>query len=165
MNKKALSLCLIIFLGVLALQKSFAHETSPSASKGDLIGDIEDLPLFGGCGIYLQKSKGDVFVFVGNIGGTPATMNIDGRDTKLEMMSDGNPENIKKKGLRFTRQYTADEMAVQADFLITRVCGSKREKPELIECTATVTVKKGGRKETIPVRGTCGCIRYECEKR
>jgi len=116
-----------------------------------------------GCGCNFQtpqerkKNSSTRFVFWNALSEPEAWMNIDGRDTKLRLVSSKDPRGREKKGSRSSRRYKAGDTIVQIDRIATQVCGPKDEGCEVTLYDGTIRVTKGSRKQTIKVSGDCGC--------
>jgi hypothetical protein len=168
----------IIFLflaGVLIIPKIALSETSSAQSKPGgtsssavspktLIGTLKNPDSVEGCGCYFQtpaeekKKDSRRFIFESDLDLTSASMNIDGRDLKLKIV--GKPSRLPdkvKKGFHFTRQYSAGSIQVKVDFVVSWLCPPKDESCEVTNYDVTLTVEKGERKQTIQLKGGCGC--------
>jgi hypothetical protein len=61
-------------------------------------------------------------------------------------------------GDKYRRIYRAGDIMVYLDYVVTEVCGPKSVKfCEWEEADGTITIQRGKRKQTIKVKGGCGC--------
>src|SRR5262249_28489084 len=136
-------LVLLFFSTCLLASNSFAESTVPVPDKS-LIGTIRNPDFVAGCGCFYQlpkeaKLNSTKYVFKSEIELQPAYMNIAGRDIKLNRVSSNQPRNP-KKGDRFQSSYSAQNLKVRIDHLVTRVCDPKDESCEAADIEATIHV-------------------------
>jgi hypothetical protein len=136
--------------------------------KSLLIGAIKKYDKYVGCGCYFKTPKEAqkeywqqvgpyIFLDVDDV----AMVHIDGKDVELKLVkSDENPDsNYKNKvGDKYRKIYRAGEIMVYLDYVLTEVCGPTSDKfCEWVEADGTITIQRGERKQTIKVKGGCGC--------
>jgi hypothetical protein len=136
--------------------------SSAKAPRPPRIANIRDSSVVDGCGCYFQfpaqwkNKQSDKYVFMEGIDDEGAWMNIDGKDVKLELVRTSNESNG-EVGSRSNKKYKAKGIAVQIDYVITRICKPDDEQCESTDYDATFTVTKAGRKRVIKAKGVCGC--------
>jgi hypothetical protein len=86
-----------------------------------------------------------------------AWMNINGRDIKLKLVDSGGDPTRRKVGRRLYRRYKADDIYVQADYVVTRVCPPSNPACESTLYRATFTVSRGEDRQIVKAGGECGC--------
>jgi hypothetical protein len=85
-------------------------------------------------------------------------MNIDGSDVKLKLISSSEPSGgVRRKGERFSRNYVSGGVRVRMDFVTASVCAPNDEGCESTNYDVTVSVRIGGRRQTVKAVGGCGC--------
>jgi hypothetical protein len=153
-----------IVVAIGANTSVIAQESASSAKapRPPRIANIRDTNVVDGCGCYFQfpaqwkNKQSDKYVFMEGIDDEGAWMNIDGKDVKLELVSTSNESNG-EVGSRSNKKYKAKGIAVQVDYVITRICKPDDEQCESTDYDATFTVTKAGRKRVIKAKGVCGC--------
>ena len=144
------------------------QESSPAAqvSGPPRVANLTDLRMVEGCGCYFQlsaESKSRTkYIFFSKINGggdneKVAWMNIDGRDIKLKLVGSSEDSPRREVGMRLSRRYKADDIYVQADYIVTRVCPPSNPACEETLYQATFTVSRGVHRQIVKAKGACGC--------
>lgn len=136
--------------------------TNLKPSRKPIISRIKDDKVLDGCGCYFSYPPEDRwrfprYVFSSDFHEENAWMNIDGQDIKLKLRQSTRPKGKEKIGSRLTRTYVASGIKVSVLYITTRLCQPGDENCESIDYNATITVTKGGRKQTVKLKGGCGC--------
>jgi len=152
---------LLILLLAPAVLSAPAQERLPDRNAG-LIRNVSGAGEVQGCGCYFQfPSEGrnsTRYLFFEDFSEESPLMNIDGKDVRLKLVNSSEPaDGIAKKGERFSRNYVSGDVRVRVDFVTTSVCAPGDEACESTGYAVTVTVVKGGRKQTVKAVGGCGC--------
>jgi hypothetical protein len=137
--------------------------------KSLLIGIIKKYNKMEGCGCYFKTLEAaqkeywqdaGPYVFVAHEDDI-VVMNIDGKDIELQLVKSNrnpDPDYKDKVGDKYREIYRAGDIMVYLNYVVTEVCGPKSPKYcEWEEADGTVTIQRGERKQTIKVRGGCGC--------
>ncbi len=139
---------------------SYAGESGggavPAPPSERLIGFVQKEHVVDGCGAT-YSIKGDTSrpVFSDDFGDN-IWMNIAGQDIKLKRVSSvAIPAGRPRRGQRITARYQAPGITVQIDDTLTKV--PVREGDEDTEHAATITVIKGGSRQSVQVVGSSGC--------
>lgn len=127
-----------------------------------LIGPIKDQASQFGCGCGFSfpsdSRKGlSPLIFSSDIDEETAVMNIDGVDMELRLARSTEQKGKERIGSRSTRTYVAAGVRAFAVYVTTRMCKPNDEDCEATDYDATMTVTKGRRKQTIRLKGACGC--------
>lgn len=139
---------------------------SPPGAGPLRVANLIDLSMVEGCGCYFQlpaESKSRTkYVFFSKINGggdneKVAWMNIDGRDIKLKLVDSSRDSTRREIGMRLYRKYKAENIDVQADYIVTRVCPPSNPACEETLYKATFTVNSGARRQILKAKGSCGC--------
>lgn len=131
-------------------------------SRKSMVGNIKDDRAIEGCGCYFSHPSEDKkrfprYLFFADIDEENGLMNIDGRDVRLKLVRSTKPRGRERIGSRLTRTYTADGIQVSVVYVTTRLCKPNDENCESTDYDATFTVTSSGRKETLRLKGGCGC--------
>jgi hypothetical protein len=119
-----------------------------------------------GCGCYFKlpaQSKGVTkYFFFSKINGGEdnekiAWMNINGRDIELKLVDSGGDSTKRDVGMRLYRRYKADDIYVQADYVVTQICPPSNPACEETLYQATFTVSRDKHRQIVKARGSCGC--------
>ena len=110
-----------------------------------------------GCKLWLpsEKYSAEHYIFLSDVEGH-GIVNLDGRDTKLNLVRSREPKGEIRKGDRSTHWYMADAIAVRVDYVVTGLCPPDDESCEVIYYRATVVVGNRSVKQTLTARGICG---------
>ena len=151
-----LALALALTTPVLMAQKK--HSARVPDKK--LIGYVSGVDVEGsGCDFQLageSRSSRRFIFFEDDSDGVPY-MNIDGRNVRLKLVNSTEPyRRAEREGERFIRGYTSCDVRVRMDIVVTSVCAPNDEACEFTGYKATITVSKGGRKQTVKAVGGCG---------
>jgi len=159
MTIRAVVICLI----VLGLPSLFAQTLAQSdaISKTIKVGFIKNKDSFldgGGCSLQLPtdyKKHNERYIFLSDVE-DHAVINIEGKDTKLKLVSRQEPKGEPKRGDRSKWIYAGNETKVQVDFVVTGGCDPNDEGCEVIFYDATITVTRDQVNQVIRVKGVCG---------
>jgi len=129
-----------------------------------LVGNIQNSRIPDGCGCYFRfrhiSPDAEKYIFFSSVeenAEKEAWMNLDGRDTKLELVWKKDGNRRERIGNRSSRKYAAGGIVVNAVYVITAVCRRNDENCESTDYAATFTVKKGKRTQIVKAIGGCGC--------
>jgi hypothetical protein len=142
-------------------QGKTTKERTPAAAKS-MIGNIADKNAPDGCGCSFslpaeERKRSPRYAFASDLDEKDAWMNIDGQDVKLRLVQSTGSQERAKMGSRLTRTYAAAGIKVLAVYVTTRICKPDDESCESTDYRASFTVKKGGRQQTVRLKGSCGC--------
>jgi hypothetical protein len=164
MKKYLFSLSLaLLFTLVIAANAATAQESAANGKyNSPLIGNLKRLHKTYGCDCKLQTFKearndmANKFVFQSNLAATPAWMNIDGKDIQLKLMYASPSTKGVTLGSRYYKKYSAKGITILIRYVVSAVC--PEENPDCDEegHVATITVTKGGRRQSIKATGMCG---------
>ncbi len=119
------------------------------------IGNIQNTKELQGAGCSLQRKGNKGYVFWSAFEKS-ALMNIDGKDRRLQLVSENSSNASGKKGSRSTEIYKSGKMTVRIDRVVTRVCRKGDVECEVTGYDGKMTLKIGNRQQTIAVEGDCG---------
>jgi hypothetical protein len=135
---------------------------SSSGSQG-LIGlvDNSDYRYRDGCGCSLWPSPRDrnlrhhyyLLTSLGDTIGKRAWMNIDGRVRALSLLSTTGPAP-NRRGSKFIEVYRGGDVTARITYIVSN---PNKRGGEVTKYSATITVTKGNRSQTIRAVGDCGC--------
>jgi hypothetical protein len=151
-----LSLGILACLGLPSLAKPLQRRIAiakPPIVNG--IGNIQNTKEIQGAGCSLQRKGNKGYVFWSAFEKS-ALMNIDGKDRRIQLVSENSANASGKKGSRSTEIYQSGKMTVRIDRVITRVCRKGDRECEVTGYDGKMTLKIGDRQQTISVEGDCG---------
>ncbi len=153
-------LLLIIFVAMSTAARAQTKQPGTTSTGKPMIANIKNGDIYSGCGCYFSysseaKKRFPKFVFVSD-DDKQAWMNLDGKDIKLALTHRTTPKVI-KIGSRLTRTYSGNGYAVSVVYITTKMCAPNDEACEVTDYNATITVSKGARKQTVKLKGGCGC--------
>lgn len=154
---------ILLASNVDSAEKSPASPVSPETGTSRMIGKLKNSHVVDGCSCSFQfpadwsDKKSFKPIFLSEIEGPPAYMNIDGQDVKMTRVGPEPTHAELKKGTRFTKNYRAQDTKVIVEFTATWLCPPKDESCEVTHYDGTLSVLKGSRKETVKAKGDCGC--------
>jgi hypothetical protein len=126
-----------------------------------LVSNIRNSNLVDGCGCYLKNtSAGNAhsYVFLLSETGSPennrAYMNIDGRDTALRFVSSTQRPRRVRRGSQFAEVYSSGDVTARVNYVVTK---PSTPGSEATTYSATITVTRGNRSQTVRASGECGC--------
>jgi hypothetical protein len=119
------------------------------------IGNIQNTKEIQGAACSLQRKGNNGYVFWSAFEKS-ALMNIDGKDRRLQLVSENSSNASGKKGSRSTEIYKSGKMTVRIDRVTTRVCRKGDQECEVTGYDSKMTLKIGSRQQTISVEGDCG---------
>lgn len=163
MNRYAFLLWLsLTFAPILFAQTAWAQEINAKGkSRSPVIGSLKRLLNYG-CDCKLQtlkeagKERLDRFVFQSDLAATPAWMNIDGKDIRLQFIYSSPATNGVLLGSRHYKKYKARGISVLIRYVVTAVCPEENPDCDATGYRATIIVSKGGRRQSIKATGMCG---------
>ena len=85
-------------------------------------------------------------------------VNIDGKDVEVQRV--GKLDTSRDKlGNRFTERWTGDGLSLEIDYQVTFTCDGYHGDGdcEIVSYRATIHAKGGDRRQTVKVKGDCGC--------
>lgn len=127
-----------------------------------LIGNLKKVQRNIGCDCKLQtlkESRNDIqnkFLFQAELQGSPAWMNIDGRDMELKLVYASPRTKGITLGSRYHKRFVGKGISVLIKYVVTEVCPEENDACDEEGHSATITVTKGARKQTIKAKGMCG---------
>lgn len=107
------------------------------------------------CELYLRGDNAKLLL-QSEINGNPAWVNLDGVDTKLNLVGSTQPKKI-QLGSNISRKYSAANQTIFAKYSVSRTCAPKTECDGFgVNGTVSVNgVSKPGK--SYPVQGLCAC--------
>ncbi len=110
-----------------------------------------------GCKLWLlpETYSAERYIFLSDDEGH-AIVNLDGRDTKLNLVRSKEPEEEPRKGDRSSYWYKGDVIVVRVDYVVTGLCPADDESCEVVYYRATIVVEKRSVKQTLAAQGICG---------
>jgi hypothetical protein len=156
--KLSLALCLGC-LGCLAVPLATLAK-QPIASSTALVarcafGNIQNTREIQGAGCSLQRKGKPGYVFWSPFDQS-ALMNIDGKDRRLQLVSETLSKVSGKKGSQSTVIYKSGKMTVRIDRVATRVCRQGDQECESTSYDGKLKLTIGDRQQVIAVEGVCG---------
>lgn len=156
----SMTLSIIASMSSTNILRAQGKKTGEQSSSKSLVANIKNENAYSGCGCYFsypseEKKRLPKFVFISD-DNKYAWMNIDGRDVRLSLKHSSNPK-VRNIGSRLTRSYSASGVTVSVVYITTRICAPNDENCEVTDYAATFTVSKGSRRQTIKLKGGCGC--------
>lgn len=114
-----------------------------------------------GCGCYLKAPSASrnshSYIFLAKIANpnvNRAWMNIDGRVMALNFISSTQRPGRIRRGSTYTETYRSGDVTARVTYVVT---SPSRPGGEVAKYSATITVTKGGRSQTVKAVGECGC--------
>ncbi len=134
--------------------------TSRTNVRGRItIGVVQDASEFteSGCTLWLPSERYSAAhsIFLSDYEGH-AIVNLDGRDTKLNLVRSKEPKEEPRKGDRSSYWYKGDVIVVRVDYVVTGLCPADDESCEVVYYHATIVVANRSVKQTIAAQGICG---------
>lgn len=124
-----------------------------------MIGYIKDENLVDMCGCaYARANTAPGLTFLSDGEVKEAWMNIDGQDVKLKLTHFQGSKRRARIGSTYRETFAADGIKVSIVRTVNRLCIPYSPDCETTGYNITITVKKGGRTETVKARGQCGCV-------
>jgi hypothetical protein len=148
--KLSLALCLS-FLSCLAVPSATLAK-QPIANS---IGNIQNTKEIQGAGCSLQRKGKPGYVFWSPFEQS-ALMNIEGKDRRLQLVSETLSKVSGKKGSQSTVIYKSGKMTVRIDRIATRVCRQGDQECESTSYDGKLKLTIGDRQQVIAVEGACG---------
>lgn len=147
---------------VLSRGRSESQLSSRTANDTSLISDLRNSNLVEGCGCNLKRSSAGrnahSYVFfmadTGSSENNRAYMNIDGRDTALRFVSSTQRPRRLRRGSQYTEVYRSGDVTAGVTYVVTKPSTSGGE---VTKYSATITVTRGNRSQTVRASGECGC--------
>jgi hypothetical protein len=164
MKKYFFSLLLsLVFTPALFSNQASAQErrANEKLSSQPLIGNLKKTHKTYGCDCTLQTLKASKnttharFVFESDAARTPAWMNLDGSDVELKLVYASLSTKGVTRGSRSHSKYRANEVSVLIKYVVSATCPEENPDCDSVGYTATITVTKGSRKQTIKAIGMC----------
>jgi hypothetical protein len=137
-----------------------AQSTDSSKEKpSGFIGVIQDASVVKGCGCRLKSASDSgesaPYVFIAEIiGQKRAWINLNGADVMLSFQRTNQPKGKASEGQQFREVYVHEDIEVTLDSVVKNLPGPKER---FAEYETTITVKSGGKTETLHAVGKCGC--------
>jgi hypothetical protein len=158
---KVMSIALLVLALVFSAPTLGAQDgRSARAAGARLVGYLSGVDVEGsGCGFRLagERRSSSRYIFFEDFSDEAPYMNIGGKNVRLRLVSSSEPSNgAVRKGQRFSRSYIAGEVRVGMRMAVTSVCAPNDEQCEYTGYRATITVSKGGRRQTVRAVGGCG---------
>jgi hypothetical protein len=150
MMKFSLALCLGCLGCLIASLATLAKQ--PVASS---ISNIQNTKEIQGAGCSLQRKGKPGYVFWSPFEQS-ALMNIDGKDRRLQLVSETLSKVSGKKGSQSTLIYKFGKMTVRIDQVATRVCRQGDQECESTSYDGKLKLTIGDRQQVIAVEGVCG---------
>ena len=130
-----------------------------------IIGNIIDTRVIGGCSCRFEKSdtngrmgvNREIFFGANYEINDKAWMNINGRDVELLPMSPKTASKENDPSHPMSSVYTGEGITVSLDYRKTGSCPPEPTECEVYPYDVTVTLEKGGLRETVTGKGSCGC--------
>jgi hypothetical protein len=151
----------LLFTLTFFANATIAQEISASG-KSPVIGNLKRLHKTYGCDCKFQTLKeaksdlGNKFVFQSNLAATPAWINIDGKDIQLKLIYGSDATNGSLLGSRHYKKYSAKGISILIRYVVNAVCPEENPDCDEVGYSATITVTKGGRRQSIKATGMCG---------
>jgi hypothetical protein len=84
-------------------------------------------------------------------------MNLDGENIELRLLASSKQKSKELVGDRSWETYSAKNLRVRVDYVVTRVCDPKDEGCESVYYKATMTVTRGKQRRVVKGIAICGC--------
>jgi hypothetical protein len=135
-----------------------AFLASPGGAKPNGIGKIQNRTEVQGAGCSAWKgTNSSNTIFWTGFEDKTALMNINGKDTKLRLVSESNSNNGRtKKGDRWVSVYRSGKITVKLTRVANRVCKPGDQECESTGYDATIDLQNGKQRETIKANADCG---------
>jgi hypothetical protein len=131
-----------------------------AAQQKSLVASLKNSSVADGCGCYfsLNKSnqKANRLIYFDD-SNKNVWMNIEGRDVKLQLVTETTPPKKLKLGTRLRSSYEAGDIHVDVVQTVTWLCPRKDEACEDTKYSVVLSVRKGTRSQTDHAVGECGC--------
>jgi hypothetical protein len=144
-----------LFFGILAYSFSvpFALAKQPVASGIVNIQNRKEVQ-GAGCSLYRKGKQQDIVFW--SAFEKSALMNIDGKDRRLQLISETPSLSRMKKGDRSTAIYRSGKINVRIDRVATFVCPVGSQECEVTRYNGKIKLNIGDRQQVIAVEGDCG---------
>ena len=152
-------------LAITALgQSPRAKSPAQKTIVNNLIGTLKDGTIVDGCDCYLQTLKesenylSPLFIFLAELDELEAYINVDGKDTRLKLVSQVDYKGKPQIGKKSSRKYTAGDVTVLIEYVVTGFCAPSDESCAFTKHSGTITVTKDSRMQKLTkLIGGCGC--------
>jgi hypothetical protein len=119
------------------------------------IGNIQNTKEIQGAGCSFQRKGKKGYVFWSAFEKS-ALVNIDGKDRRLQLVSETLSKVSGKKGSQSTVIYKSGKMTVRIDRVATRVCRQGDQECESTSYDGKLKLRIGDKQQVIAVEGICG---------
>ncbi len=113
-----------------------------------------------GCGCSFARNKVDLqnrrYLYIQGMD-EPAYININGKNIKLHHFAPSDEQVREKIGQRSWGKFTAGDIKIRLEKIVTKVCDPNDEDCEVTNYKATMTVTRKAQKITVKLIGLCGC--------
>jgi len=152
-----LALLLPFSLAITAQGQSPQEKTTTQKTTvNNLIGTLKNAKVINDCGCSLHNINS--YILYTDLDEKEGYINLDGKDVKLKLVSKVDYKGKPRVGKKFSRKYTARDVTVLVEYVITSVCDPKDESCEFINHSGTITATKDFRiQKMAKLPGGCGC--------
>lgn len=152
-----------VFTSVLFSNAASAQErrTNEKVNSQPLIGNLKKTYKTDSCDCTLQTLKASQnttharFVFQSDAARTPAWMNLDGSDVELKLVYLSRSTKGVTMGSHSHSKYRAKGISVLINYVVNATCPEENPDCDSTGYSATITVTKGSRQQTIKATGMC----------
>ncbi|HYE75913.1 MAG TPA: hypothetical protein VEF04_21390 [Blastocatellia bacterium] len=132
----------VIFVGLAFSPILMAQPSSTETSQAKLrIGYVKNSDI--GCGCYFARSLSDLrkdrYIY-SEIINEPAFINVNGKNLKLNPVASSEANGEEKVGQRSWETFTARDLKIRLEKVVTKVCDPNDESCEVTYYNATLTV-------------------------
>ena len=82
---------------------------------------------------------------------------LDGKRVTLRAVAASRQRRRERVGDRSWEKYSAGDITVRVDYVVTRVCGQREEGCEVTNYRATMTISRGKQRLVVKGIASCGC--------
>ena len=82
---------------------------------------------------------------------------LNGQRVKLRLVAESKRRRRERVGDRAWETYSAGDVTVRVDYVVTRVCGPREEGCEVTNYRTTMTISRGKQRMVVKGLASCGC--------
>ena len=148
-----------ITLLIVMLTAAVVAEAQSVSPSGRLkIGYVDDPYIGCGCSMSYNMAEAEKLKFLLLSPMDDATyITVDGKKVTLRLVTASKRRRRERVGDRSWENYSAGNLKVRVEYVVTEVCGVDEEGCEVTNYVATMTVTRGKERRVVKGVASCGC--------